>query len=156
MAYLSNVDVFLAIAEESHSAMTASLESGRRPKPDGSGYIVTYDQTYTSFKQACATVAFAAMYFEALMYLLALQHRGKDAALKLDRLLYEKRLEAIGVADPTLLAMAKEFREARKELVHEKAIELGQPIDPPPRYAQAMADQAMKFLKALRAELVAA
>lgn len=156
MAYLTNVDVFLSIAEESYAAMKLAFESGRRPKPDGLGYIVTLDATRTSFKQACITVAFAAMYFESLIYLIALRELGKDEALKVDRMLYEDRLEILGVKDTELLAKAQEFRKARKELVHEKAIELGQPIDPPPRYAQDMAEQTMQFIAALRAHLVAA
>ena len=98
MAYLTNIDVFLSIAEESHAAMKTAFESGRRPKPDGSGYIFTLDTHRTSFKHACITVAFAAMYFEALIYLLALRELGKDEAIKVDRMLYEHRLERIQIA----------------------------------------------------------
>ena len=156
MPYLSNVDVFLAIAEESYASMGSALEAGRTPKPDGSGYIIAFDDTRASFKHACIAIAFAAMYFEALIYLIALERFGKDEASRLDRKLYEQRLEAIGVSDPVLLAMAEEFRGIRKELIHEKAVKLGQPIEPAPRYAQQMADQAMRFVAALKDRLVAA
>lgn len=156
MPYLSNVDVFLAMAEESYAAMQEAMSAGRTPKSDGSGYIITYDATRAAFKYACIVIAFSAMFFEALTYLLSLQRFGKAVATKIDRMPYEERLVALGVTDPGLLTMAKEFRGIRKELVHEKAVELGQAIDPAPRYAQHMADKAMKFVAALKGQFVAA
>jgi hypothetical protein len=156
MTYHSNLDVFFSVAEESYSTMKDATAAGRRPNPDGSGYILSWDVTRTSFKHACITVAFAAMYFEALIYLLALRDLGKEEAIKIDRMLYEARLEKIGVTDPDLLIRARQFREARKELIHEKAIDLNQPTLPPPRYAQKMADDAMQFITDLRAHLLAA
>lgn len=156
MPYLSNVDVFLAMAEESYAAMQEAMSADRTPKPDGSGYIITYDATRSAFKHACIAIAFSAMFFEALIYLVSLQRFGKPAATKIDRMLYEERLAALGVTDPELLTMAKEFRSIRKELVHEKAVELGEVVDPAPRYAQHMADEAMRFVAALKGQFVSA
>ena len=156
MPYLSNVDVFLAMAEESYAAMQEATSAGRTPKPDGSGYMVTFDATRSAFKHACIVIAFSAMFFEALTYLISLQRYGKAEAAKIDRMLYEERLVVLGVTNPELLALAKEFRGIRKELVHEKAVELGQVIEPAPRYAQHMAEEAMKFVVALKGQFVAA
>ena len=156
MTYHSNLDVFFSVAEESYSTMKEATAAGRRPNPSGSGHIISWDVNRTSFKHACITVAFAAMYFEALIYLLVLRDFGEEEAIKIDRMLYEARLEKIGVTDSDLLTSARQFREARKGLIHEKAIDLNQPTLPLPKYAQTMADDAMQFITDLRAQLLAA
>jgi hypothetical protein len=156
MAYLSNVDVFYSLVEDSYSAMGLAMERGRTPKPDGSGFIVSIDSYETAFKNACVVVAFSGMFLEALVYLVALRRFSKSKAQEIDRIKpYRERLEAMGITDSRLLDQAELFQKARRELVHEKALELGKPIANPPIYAQDAAEQAIEFIRSLREQLVA-
>jgi hypothetical protein len=151
---ISNVDVYLAIADESHAEMTRLFNAGRRPKPDGSpGHIITYDPTQASFKQAMICIAFSAMYFEALVYLVARTRFSKTKAEEVDGQNYEKRLELLGVLDPTLLQAAKKFRDARRDLVHEKAILPAEIGKKPIWRAQAVADDSIAFVRAVSGAL---
>jgi hypothetical protein len=154
---ISNVDTYLAIAEESHAEMTRLFNAGRSPKPDGSpGYVVTYDPSQGSFKQAMICIAFSAMYFEALVYLIARTRLSKTQAEKSDGLSYEGRLELLGVHDPMLLKAAEEFRIARRDLVHEKAI-LPTEIGKKPIWrAQHLADDSIAFIRTVSGALASA
>jgi hypothetical protein len=151
---ISNINAYLAIAEESHAEMTRLLNVERRPKPDGSpGHVITYDPTQASFKQALICIAFSAMYFEALTYLVARSRFSKTKAEKIDGLNYEQRLESLGVLEPDLQVAAKSFRDARRDLVHEKAI-LPTEIGKKPIWrAQNVANESIAFVRAVSGAL---
>lgn len=96
----------------------------KTPKPDGQpGFIISVDPDRQSFKNAFIAIAFSAMYLEALCYIVALKRFDVQTASKIDRMNYEKRLPKLGITDAALIEQAKRFREARKDLVHEKAVE---------------------------------
>ncbi|MFB3091860.1 MAG: hypothetical protein ACE1ZD_01530, partial [Dehalococcoidia bacterium] len=78
----------------------------------------------TSFKQSLIAMVFASIYLEALLYIVGTDKLGKDEYMKIDRKTYEEKLRALGVTDTETLTTCRRFREARKDLVHEKAIEL--------------------------------
>ena len=151
---IANKDVYLAIAEESHVEMTRLLNASRRPKPDGSsGHIITPDPNRGSFKHPLICIAFSGMYFEALVYVTARTRLSKTKAAAIDGASYEKRLEALGVIDPILMQAAKEFRAARRDLVHEKAI-LPTEIESEEFWmAQDVANDAIVFVRAATAAL---
>ena len=150
MIILSNLQTYWDIAHEEHRKSVAVLERHRKPKPDGSeGHVITIDPEQRSFKSAMIATAFSGMYFEALMFLTAQAKFGREEALRIDRKLYEERLELNGVSDPLLLAKAKEFREMRKELIHEKADYINR-LSGKLRTAQEMADSAIKFIDAVK------
>ena len=69
------------------------MDAGRRPKEDGSGWIITYDPDQTSFKQAMISIVFTAMWFEALMHLLIVQKYGIELFKKYDRKNYADKLK---------------------------------------------------------------
>jgi hypothetical protein len=155
---ISNVDVYLAIANDSHAEMTRQFNAGRRPKPDGSpGFIVTYDPSRSSFKQALICIAFCAMYFEALVYLVARTRLSKSKAEEIDRFnSYARRLESLGVHDQSLLQSAETLRSARRDLVHEKAILPTEIGSKPVWRAQSVADDGIAFVHAVSQALSAA
>jgi hypothetical protein len=151
---ISNRDVYLAIAEEAHAEMTRFFDASRKPKPDGSpGYIVTLDPSRGSFKQALICIAFAGMYFEALVYVTARTRLSKTKAAAIDSGPYEKRLEALGVTDLALLQAAQEFRAARRYLVHEKAILPTEIASEEFWMAQDVANNAIAFVRGATAAL---
>jgi hypothetical protein len=151
---ISNIEIYLAIAMESHGEMNRLFSACREPKRDGSpGYIVHPDINRGSFKQALICIAFLGMYFEALTYLTARDRFSKTKALTIDGFPYEKRLEALGVTDPSLLQSAKQFREMRRDLVHEKAIHIDEIGTAKIHSAQDSANEAMAFIRSVTAAL---
>lgn len=118
----TNLRVYKAIADEAYQKMVQLMESGRRPKPDGSeGWILTYDPEQTSFKQSIISIAFTGMWLEALLHLLIVQRHGKDKFKEYDFKSYEDKLALLGCGETVLLSRVSRFRKARKLLVHEKA-----------------------------------
>jgi len=92
----------------------------RQPRPGG-GEIIKFDPDQRSFKHSLIAIVFAGVYLEALLYLHGCRLLGKVAYKKIDWNTYEEKLRAYGITDQSLLDAAKEFRIARRELVHEKA-----------------------------------
>jgi hypothetical protein len=154
LSVVTNVDVYLAIAEEAHAKMRADLARLITPKPAGEpGYIMRSDPDRRSYKSAMVTVVFGGMYLEALLYITLQERFGRTDALKIDRKHYEERLTKLGITDVALHKRVKAFREARKDLVHEKAVTLDNLHDEAMHVAQDTADSAMSLLHDLRALL---
>ena len=119
---ITNIAAYKAIADEAHQEMVQLIESGRRPKPDGSaGWIKTYDPNQTSFKQSMVSIVFTGMWLEALMHLLIVKKYGKDKFREYDFKTYEEKLELLGCRDKKLLHHVYRFRRNRNSLLHEKA-----------------------------------
>ena len=153
----SNIDVFFAIAEEAHAKMHVALAEHMTPHEDGRpGYLITWDPDRRSFKNAMIVIAFCGMFLDSFLYLLLLDRLGDEKSSKVDRLEHEKRLEALGITDAALLNRVAAFREARKDLMHEKAIELSSLAGTPIRKAQSTADSAIALMRDIRCLLVAA
>lgn len=151
MSVITNIDVYLAIAEEAHANMRADLAKSITPKPNGEpGYIMRSEPDRRSFKNAMITIAFAGMYLEALLYTTLQKRFARPDALKFDRLPYEERLKRLGITDPDLHNKIKAFREARRDLVHEKAVETANVEDQVMHVAQDTADSAMSLLQDIR------
>lgn len=121
------------------------------PKADGQpGYIIRWDPDRRSFKSAMITVVFCGMVLDALLYMELSARRGRVEAARIDRRPHEKRLEALGITDAGILDRVAAFREARKDLVHEKAIELADLGSHSIYTAQAAADNAICLLRDIR------
>ena len=151
MGITSNIDVYWSIADEAHRAIHTDLEASRSPRPDGEpGYVIRWDPDRRSFKNAMIAIVFAGMFLDALLYI-ALQRRfGRAEALKVDRLPHEERLKILGITDSVVLGRVQEFREARKDLVHEKAVEIADIGGQVMRTAQNSADSAMEVIREIR------
>lgn len=118
----TNVEIYKTIADEAYRKMVQSIETGRRPKPDGSaGWIITYDPEHTSFKQAMISLVFTGIWLEAMLHLLIIRAYGKEKFKEYDFKSYEEKLKLVGCTDEGLMNSVSRFREARKALVHEKA-----------------------------------
>lgn len=121
---LSNADIYLAIAVEALEASKRLDEASRRPKPDGQpGFVITYDPARGSFKQSLIAIVFAGIYLDALLYIVGVTKLGKSHYRKIEHAKYETKLEALGVTDEKIVKTCEEFRKARNDLVHEKAID---------------------------------
>jgi hypothetical protein len=119
---MTNVRVYLTIAEDAAAESKRLLEEGRSPKPDGQpGYAVRHDPERRSFKQSFIAIAFAGMYLEALLALVGRERLGPELYKKIDRAhtTYEEKLRLLGVSGSDLLAACKRFCEARNDLMHE-------------------------------------
>ena len=62
----------------------------------------------------------------------------------------------LGICDPKVLADCKRFREARNDLMHEKAVELGALAVAETRFAQAEAAFAVAFIGRIQSLLATA
>lgn len=154
---LTNAEIYLAIAEEAFAGMKELEKASRSPKPNGEpGAIIRIDPEQKSFKKAMISIAFSAMYFEALIFLTAVARFGRPEALKIDRMFYEDRLQRFGIIDPSILSRAKSFRESRKDLIHEKAIEISDLDSSSMRFAQKVASDVVPFIREVRSLLAPA
>jgi hypothetical protein len=153
---MTNVRVYLAIAEDAAAESKRLLEEGRTPKPDGQpGYVVTHDPERRSFKQSFIAIAFAGMYLEALLALVGRERLGPELYKKVDRAhtTYEEKLRLLGVSDPDILAGCKRFREARNDLMHEKPVDLESLDRGEWRTAQDEASFGIETVRAITKEL---
>ena len=123
MSYIfSNVHIYRSIALDAFDVVASELESRRRPKSDGSpGWIITPDPDQKSFKQAMVCIAFAGMWYEAIVHLKMVELLGEDVAKEWDRHRYRKKLQKLGCSDQSTLDQVQEFADARNDLMHEKA-----------------------------------
>lgn len=145
---ISNLNVYLAIAEESLAESEWLEQSARAPKPDGEpGFIITYDPKQRSFKCSLIAITFAGIYLEALLYVVGVRRLGKSEYMKIDRKCYEEKLQSMGLTDSELLATCKRFREVRNDLVHEKAMEVFEVTEAKFHIAQRQARDALSFVK---------
>lgn len=153
---LSNACVYKAIADESHDRMSKSIKRGRKPRIDGKpGYVIRLDPSKRSFKSALIAIVFSGIYLEALIFITALRLFDRKKALSIDRKQLEDRLKELGIADPSLLERAKRFRLARKELVHEKAIDFDNPTGELLRFDSEVANRAISLANDLQKKLAA-
>lgn len=149
---LTNLNVYFAVAEDALAEVTRLDSEAKKPKPDGApGFVIVYDPKHQSFKQSLICIAFSGMYLEALLGLLGNERLGKDLYKKLDRQTnYEEKLKLLGVADTDLLKRCSRFREARNDLIHEKAIDLNSLGSSEFRKAQEEANLAVSFIRDVR------
>ena len=146
---MSNANVYLAIAEEALAESKRLDGATRIPRPDGQpGFVVTYDQERTSFKQNLIAIVFAGVYLEALLYIVGVHQLGKDEYMKL-KWKNEGKLRALGITDSETLATCKRFWETRHDLVHEKAIEPLEIDGTAFRTAQREAEIAVSFVRSI-------
>lgn len=153
---MTNVRVYLTIAEDAAAESKRLLEEGRSPKPDGQpGYAVRHDPERRSFKQSFIAIAFAGMYLEALLALVGRERLGPELYKKIDRAhtTYEEKLRLLGVSSSDLLAACKRFREARNDLMHEKPVHLESQDPGEWRTAQDEASFAIETVRAITKEL---
>lgn len=143
---LTNCSVYREIALEAHHQMVEATAAHRRLRGDG-GWVLSYDPERRSFKAACVAIVFTGIWLEAATHLAYAQFgRGTDLK-KFDSKKYEDKLAELGF-ETGLLERAKRLREARNELVHEKAH-----LDPGAiRFAQDEAERANQLLLALSDE----
>lgn len=118
---LSNVDVYAAIAEEAFADMERRAAEDRRPKANGKGWIISFDPTQKSFKSALVYITFSALWLEAILHLRITSLHGKSLSKNADRKTYEEKLKILGVNDEELSCSLVEFRDLRREIIHEKA-----------------------------------
>jgi hypothetical protein len=118
----TNVSTYKAIATEAFETMQELIESGRRPKEDGSlDWILQFDPNQKSFQQAMIAIVFSGMWLEALLHLIIVRDHGEEKFREFDFKSYEEKRRLVGIDDTSILEAAARFRRARKELVHEKA-----------------------------------
>ena len=148
----TNIDVYRSIAVDALAASERATAAHRRPKPDGAGgSIIVVDPDRVAFKQSMIAIAFAGMYLEALFFVVGTERLGRAVYLGHERETYEERLKRIGLVDQDLLDRCAAFRDARNELVHEKAEEqLGRPTL---RVAQSEAMEALELIRDVAAVL---
>ncbi len=125
---LTNVNVYFAIAEEALAESERLDKLARRLGPDGEpGVIVTYDREQNSLKNSLVAIVFAGMYLEALFCILGAKRFGKTRYNKEhDKKALEDKLQLFGLSDKDLLAEAERFRKIRRDLVHEKAMQVSE------------------------------
>lgn len=139
----TNIHIFYKIAKESYTAMNEFTNRNRKPKPNGEpGYIITLDPEQKSFKHALIIIVFCGIFLESILHLLIVKQKGLDTFNKYDRKIYEDKLRLLGCDDQSILNLCKQFRETRKEIVHEKAYINANSM----RIAQKEADVAIKLI----------
>lgn len=144
---LSNIATYKAIAVEANAEAQRLWSEARTPKPDGSeGFILTFDPSRRSFKQSLVAIAFSAIHFEALLYLIGIQVMGNKWKNHMDGKSYEDKLIALGVTEEALLEGAKRLRKSRKDLVHEKAVSVEKLSNVDIRWAHEEAAFAVQFV----------
>jgi hypothetical protein len=118
MAELSNLQTYLAIAEDALATSQAACASKNVIMADGApGVVVALDPEQHSFKQSLVAIVFACLYLEALLYKVGNLRLGASYQ---DFASYEDKLRALGIHDGGLLAAVKRLRNVRKSIVHEK------------------------------------
>lgn len=148
--FATNFGIYESIASDAFQKMKFSNANNRKPKTDGSdGWIITYDPTHTSFKNAIISIVFTGMWLEAILHLEIIKKFGEDQFKKYDFKPYEEKLKLIGIKDKVFLEKVSRFKRTRKELIHEKAHFDSGEI----KTAQSEAENAFEIRKAVIAHL---
>lgn len=142
---VSNLHTYLALARDSLRSAKRFATLQRRPKPDGQGFIISYDSKQKSFKHSLIAIVFAGIYFETLAHVEGSKLLGKSKYKKISKATYEDKLRALGISDKSLLLDCERFRKSRNDLVHEKAIDL-RTSKATLRFAQMEAQHAVNFV----------
>jgi hypothetical protein len=154
MDILTNVGIYAAIAEESYTRMQESLANNRRPKQGGEGgFVLTWDPTASSFKDAMIAVVFAYMFIEAACFVANLRRGGRAKAKSEDGENPEIRVKNLG-GDSALVDRVRTYREMRRKLVHEKAAELSAIGSLQRIRAQDLAEEAIAVMRDVSALLM--
>lgn len=154
MDVITNVSIYAGIAEEACTRMRESLANNRHPKPDGArGFVLTWDPTSSSFKDAMIVVVFSYMFIEAACFVANMRREGRVRAISEDRKDPEIRLRNLG-ADSVLVDRVKTYREMRRKLVHEKAVELSAIGSEQRIKAQDFAEEAIALMRDVSALLM--
>jgi hypothetical protein len=146
----SNIATYKAIAVEAFESMQYLIKSGRKPKEDGSGWVLQFDPMQRSFRQAMIVIVFTGMWLEALLHLLIVRDYSMEKYQEFDYKPYEEKLQLLGISDKSLLLSVERFRKARKALVHEKAHVDSTEL----KFAQDEAHNAYQVLLAIESSLV--
>jgi len=146
---ITTVDIYRDIAIEAYETMCETIGRDTTPIPGSSGVIKKVDLKYTSFKYAMFTIVFTGIWLKANTHLLIVQTFGKNKFKDYDFKPYEERLKALGIQDSTVLSRVKNFRNDRRELVHEKAF-----LDKGIRIAQKEAKRTFHLLCVLEPLLI--
>jgi hypothetical protein len=146
---ITNLDVYVAIAEEALAESERLEKLARRPKPGGEpGDMLAYDPEQKSFKNSLVAIVFAGMYLDALFYILGTKRFGKARYNKKhDNKSLEEKLSLFGLCDKATLAEAERFRKIRRELVHEKAVQISDLTVGTIHIAQEEARKALSLVK---------
>jgi hypothetical protein len=147
-ALLTNVRIYLAIAEEAAAESKRLAEGARTRRSDG-GWVTAFDPDRRSFKHSLIAVAFAGIYLEALLGLVARERLPEHRLKKFDRSTYEEKLKLLGMSDPDLLGRCKRFRLARNDLIHEKVVDLDSAAHVPLRKGQEEAEFALDVVRSI-------
>lgn len=146
---ISNTLIYKQISEEAYVKMVEASKTGKRPKEDGSeGFILTFDPSHTSFKQAMIVVVFTGMWLEAVLHQLIVSKCGEKTFKQYDFKPYREKLTLLGVSDAVLLNDVDNFKATRKKLVHEKAYSDSGEI----KIAQTEAELAHKIMERISGE----
>jgi hypothetical protein len=149
--FLTNLNLYLTITEEAVAEARQLDGASRTPRPDGQpGDVLTFDPESKSFKQSLIGIAFAGMYLEALLGLVGRSRLGKQSYKEIEHRTSEDKLRLLGIVEPSILAGCKRFREARNDLIHEKAIDLEASGTPVFRTAQQEAAFGLEFVKSIK------
>ena len=145
---LSNIQTYLAIAEEAAVKAKYLQEQIKKPKPDGSpGFVINNEVKREAFKQNLIAMAFSGIYFEALICITGTMILSTEEYKKIEREKYEQKLHRLGIRDENLLTRCKHFREVRNDLIHEKAIEAHRAKSSDFRMAHIEAAESILFIK---------
>lgn len=117
----SNVAIYEQIVRESYAEMVAIAENGKTPKEDGSGFVIKYDSSHSSFKKSMIVVTFSGMWLEAIFHLFMVKNHSKNQFSKYEKDSYKEKLKRMGISDSDVLNSAERFQKTRNELIHEKA-----------------------------------
>jgi hypothetical protein len=119
----SNWYTYLEIIEEHYAFMITDMKKRIRENPNyPGGLIKEIDFEQKSFKSAMISIVFTGILLESLLHMLIVQKRGiENYNKKVDHLEYEEKLKLLGCDDDKILVLCHDYRESRKEIVHEKA-----------------------------------
>ena len=88
--------------------------------------VIAHDPSRRSFKQSLIAIAFAGIYFEALLFVVGMARLEARWLREMDRKSYEEKLKALGVTEEDVVAAARRLRLSRNDLVYEKAAPVGE------------------------------
>lgn len=149
---VTSLGVIESIVFESQELMNNYLDEGRTPK-EGGGFILKYDPSHKSFKEALKVIVFVGAALESMWHQKAVELKSKTFAEKADRECKSVPLkfECIGLSEEAVLNAMNNYYNVRRQIVHEKAHE--SKFQKSIFNAQVEANKAVDLLKSVKHEL---
>jgi hypothetical protein len=122
---ISNIGHFKIIVQSTFSKWEELSKASVKANPHNpKGYVIVMPLKLERFRQGLVCIVFCGVYLEALFVIIGRKKFGVKYDKYYDKLIYEAKLTLFGCSDTKIISKCEQFRKARNDIIHEKALDI--------------------------------